>query len=98
MHFNTELFASPESFEPDRWIIQDPAMLKTMEDAWVPFSKGSRQCIGLNLATVDLYIVLATIMRRFRARDVLAKNIVTEDAFNIVFTEELRCILEEATD
>lgn len=31
----------------------------------MPFSKGTRQCGGINLAWVELYVGLASLVRRF---------------------------------
>lgn len=45
MHSNAEVYDRPEKFIPERWMGDNvtPAMLKS----FVPFSKGSRQCLGL---------------------------------------------------
>ncbi|KAI0458276.1 putative cytochrome P450 [Xylaria acuta] len=61
-----EIFQSPQAFIPERWL-DNP---KTSEGEnitryFVPFGKGSRMCIGINLAYVELYRVLATLFRRF---------------------------------
>jgi cytochrome P450 len=39
---------------------------KPLSRYMVSFSKGSRQCIGMNLAYAELYIGLATVFRRVR--------------------------------
>lgn len=45
MHSNAEVYDRPEEFIPERWMGSNvtPAMLKS----FVPFAKGSRQCLGL---------------------------------------------------
>jgi cytochrome P450 len=46
MHRNPEIYPEPEKFIPDRWI--DPEKSKKLENKYfVPFSRGSRQCIGM---------------------------------------------------
>ncbi len=54
IHDNTSLFPNPRTFNPERFIEQ-PQLKKYL----VPFSKGSRQCAGLNLAYAELYLTLA---------------------------------------
>ncbi|KAI8954677.1 putative cytochrome P450 [Xylaria longipes] len=61
-----DIFQNPRAFVPDRWL-DNP---KTGEGEnisryFVPFGKGPRMCIGINLAYVELYRVLATLFRRF---------------------------------
>lgn len=44
MHENPDLFPSPRTFDPERWLQPDSARLRKYV---VPFSKGSRQCLGM---------------------------------------------------
>ncbi|KAI0401910.1 putative cytochrome P450 [Xylaria palmicola] len=64
--YDGEIFQNPRDFAPERWL-DNP---KTSEGEhlsryFVPFGKGPRMCIGINLAYVELYRVLATLFRRF---------------------------------
>lgn len=59
-HNDPSKFPNPEKFDPDRWLNN-----KTLEKYLVPFSKGTRQCLGLNLATAEIFLTLATVFRRF---------------------------------
>ena len=36
-----------------------------MENQFIPFSRGSRACIGINVAYAELYLVVAHLFRRF---------------------------------
>ncbi|KAL9631283.1 MAG: hypothetical protein Q9204_004301 [Flavoplaca sp. TL-2023a] len=58
LHFNPSLFPDPHTFSPDRWLGSDAGYLRRFI---VPFSKGSRQCLGMNLAYCELYLTLATL-------------------------------------
>ncbi|KAI4202647.1 MAG: hypothetical protein LQ350_002440 [Teloschistes chrysophthalmus] len=58
MHDNPDLFPSPHTFDPDRWLQPSSAQLRKYV---VPFSKGSRQCLGMNLAYCELYLTLAAL-------------------------------------
>ncbi|KAF7874896.1 hypothetical protein EAF04_002070 [Stromatinia cepivora] len=62
VHYSEEIFDSPGSFNPDRWLGEDgPALEKWL----VAFSKGPRMCLGQNLAYCELYLVFAALFRRF---------------------------------
>ncbi|KAI4101078.1 MAG: hypothetical protein LQ339_005201 [Xanthoria mediterranea] len=58
MHFNPHLFPSPHTFSPNRWLQPNAAHLRRFI---VAFSKGSRQCLGMNLAYCELYLMLAAL-------------------------------------
>ncbi|MCJ1377215.1 hypothetical protein MMC17_000307 [Xylographa soralifera] len=49
-------------FDPDRWLEKGSASL---EKYMTSFYKGSRQCLGLNLAWCELYLLIGTIFRRY---------------------------------
>ncbi|KAL4935888.1 hypothetical protein BDV06DRAFT_217086 [Aspergillus oleicola] len=60
LHTNPEIFPEPFKFLPERWFgKQDPRM----NHNWVPFARGSRMCIGSNLALCEMYWVLAVLFR-----------------------------------
>lgn len=54
MHLNPNIFPSPKTFQPERWL-ENPRLSKYL----VSFSKGSRQCLGMNLAYAELYLCLS---------------------------------------
>lgn len=62
-HRDPSKFVNPEKFDPDRWLNN-----KALEKYLVPFSKGTRQCLGINLATAEIYLTLAAVFRRFDMR------------------------------
>ncbi|ODM14270.1 hypothetical protein SI65_10325 [Aspergillus cristatus] len=61
---NPDIFPDPHAFDPERWI-RAAASGERLDRYLVIFSRGSRICQGLNLAYAELFIVLATLMRRF---------------------------------
>ncbi|KAE8155119.1 benzoate 4-monooxygenase cytochrome P450 [Aspergillus avenaceus] len=65
LHMNTEAFPDPYHFDPDRWLRADQQQHVKMMQALVPFGKGNRDCIGRYLATAEIYMILASIIRRF---------------------------------
>ncbi|KAJ5782303.1 hypothetical protein N7457_004077 [Penicillium paradoxum] len=63
VHMDPTLFPEPNKFDPDRWIraAEDDEHLGRYI---VAFTKGSRQCLGMNLAYAEIYLALAHIARR----------------------------------
>ncbi|KAF9225866.1 cytochrome P450 [Gyrodon lividus] len=49
-------------FRPERWFERDHA---TMQKAFNPFSFGPRACVGRNLASMELLIIISSILRRY---------------------------------
>ena len=62
MHNNPTVFPSPTTFSPERWTEGD---VRSREKCLVPFSRGSRACIGQNLAMCELYVTLGMLFHRF---------------------------------
>ena len=60
IHHDEAIFPDSHSFDPERWI-QNPRLSRHL----VAFSKGTRQCLGINLAYAELYICLASMFRCF---------------------------------
>ncbi|KXN74268.1 cytochrome P450 [Conidiobolus coronatus NRRL 28638] len=62
IHLSERNFQDPESFTPERWSCSDADELKDMLFA---FSLGTRGCVGMNLAWLEMYISLANVTRQF---------------------------------
>lgn len=58
-------FEKPDQFIPERWLTEDPVARERHEKFFVPFSKGPRSCLGINLAWCEMYLALASLYRRF---------------------------------
>jgi cytochrome P450 len=71
LHNNPTYFPSPFIFDPARWIESptNPSQaIALARKAFNPFSIGSRQCSGRNLAYVQLKLTLAHVLWRFDLR------------------------------
>ena len=66
MHTNPEVFPDPLAFKPERWLndARGPGGRHPLTNYLVPFGRGSRVCLGMPLAYMELYVALATIFRR----------------------------------
>ncbi|XP_066268026.1 cytochrome P450 2B4-like [Branchiostoma lanceolatum] len=53
----------PETFNPDRFLDKDGAHVRP--EWFIPFSLGRRQCLGEQLAKMELFIFLATLLQHF---------------------------------
>ncbi|KAK6519335.1 hypothetical protein TWF281_003170 [Arthrobotrys megalospora] len=61
-HTNPTVFPNPDKWDPTRWLVEDT---REMERYWIPFSRGSRICIGMHLAEAELSLALGRFVRRF---------------------------------
>jgi len=58
------LWQKPDEFDPDRWLRVEN---KTCQrDAYLPFSKGPRVCVGAGFAMVEGVLLLSMLVRAFR--------------------------------
>ncbi|TKA76404.1 hypothetical protein B0A55_09909 [Friedmanniomyces simplex] len=59
-------FEEPDTFLPERWLAAEPtADMKTL---FMPFSKGTRACLGKGLAMLELKLVLGALLSRYEVR------------------------------
>lgn len=54
----------PLRFDPDRFVDPSPERRALADLAWVPFGRGSRNCIGFALAQMELTLILARLAQR----------------------------------
>ncbi|KAH9931775.1 cytochrome P450 [Amylocystis lapponica] len=101
MHRDADVFPSPETFLPTRWIATagvegEEDRLMRMNQHFIPFGVGTRTCGGHVLAQNVLRIVVATIARNFNitanAEETNERSMDMRDAF-ILFPASKECKL-----
>jgi len=60
-HRIAELYPQPNKFLPERWRTARPGPYE-----YVPFSAGPRGCLGATFAMIEMKVVLAAILQRYR--------------------------------
>ncbi|KAK7037638.1 hypothetical protein VNI00_010855 [Paramarasmius palmivorus] len=61
-HFSPE----PESFIPERWLFPDNATFTLDQSAFMPFSYGPANCVGRNLARMQMKMLTIILLRQFK--------------------------------
>ena len=64
MHRNPKLFPDPHKFRPERFL--QPELATQPANAFRPFERGPRNCIGQELALLEAKIVMVLIVRRLK--------------------------------
>ena len=65
LHYNGGIFENTSAFNPDRWLESDGDRLQRMERAFVPFGRGARQCVGLDLAKDEITLLTGNLFHRY---------------------------------
>jgi cytochrome P450 len=64
-HYMDEYWSNPATFDPERF---SPERVENKRHpyAWVPFSGGAHMCIGLHFADMQIKLVIAELLKRYR--------------------------------
>ncbi|PSR97613.1 cytochrome protein [Coniella lustricola] len=95
LHRNPDIFPDPDTFDPDRWA--HPT--KAMKDSMMPFGGGSRICMGLHLARIELRLGIARFFRAFpHAKVSTREGFSDQDMVQMLFflgpPKGKRCLIE----
>ena len=63
-HQDPTAFPNPESFLPERWMAPEGPTAE-MKLLFMPFSKGTRACLGRNLAMLELKLLTVALLQRY---------------------------------
>ena len=62
IHFDEAILPDAHEFKPERWLGDEG---QALEKYLVPFGKGSRSCVAMNLALAELYLAIGTLFGRY---------------------------------
>ena len=68
IHRDPAYWPRADDFLPQRWLVPEGHELHPVKGAWRPFEYGPRNCIGQELAMIEMKIVMVLAMRRFDIR------------------------------
>lgn len=60
-----QIWREPETFRPDRFLSPDRKTVEIPKE-FIPFSLGSRSCLGETLAKMEMFLFLTSILQRFK--------------------------------
>jgi enediyne biosynthesis protein E7 len=81
MHRNPRYWPDPERFDPER---HTPVMKEGRSKfAYIPFGGGPRNCIGANFAMMELQLLVAMTLQRFRLRVAAGETVEREAMVSI---------------
>lgn len=70
IHRDPDLWLEPDNFIPERWLVEEGDRLYPQKGAFRPFEFGPRNCIGQELAMLELKLVLVMTARDFQVLSV----------------------------
>ena len=76
-----DFWENPEAFDPDRFTAERSAGRPRM--AYLPFGGGPRKCIGDSFAMLQMPLVLAMIVQRFRLELLDGTRVIPEPAISL---------------
>jgi cytochrome P450 len=63
LHRDPRYFTDPQTFRPERFLPDAPALPR---GAWMPFGSGPRVCIGQHFALLEMTLLAAMLLQRYR--------------------------------
>ncbi|KAI2641268.1 cytochrome P450 [Xylaria nigripes] len=95
LHRNANAYPDPEKFDPSRW--EHPT--QAMKDSFLAFGAGSRICIGLNLARIELRLSVARFFKAFpnakvSKREGMRDEDMNPELFFLTSPQGKRCLIE----
>ncbi|RAO67556.1 uncharacterized protein BHQ10_003568 [Talaromyces amestolkiae] len=95
LHRNEYAFPNPEKFQPERWFNPN----REMKDAFLPFGGGSRVCIGMHLAKIEIRMGAALFFKKFPNAHMSTRDGMTLEEMNplmyfMATPRGMRCLVE----
>ncbi|XP_077993225.1 cytochrome P450 2U1-like [Glandiceps talaboti] len=84
VHMDGTEWEDPEIFDPERFLDENGNINKMKSNRIMPFGIGPRECIGLQLAKVEIFLFLTSLLQRFEFKLPEGDNPSTEGTLGIV--------------
>ncbi len=68
LHRDTDYWPQADEFIPDRWLVGSEDPLYPVKGAWRPFEYGPRNCIGQELAMIEMKVAMIVILHLFEVK------------------------------
>lgn len=81
LHKNPLHWENPAKFDPDRWAADGFAARQARKGLYTPFAAGKRGCVGMNLALMEVKMVLAELVYRYHFEDASEEAVVYDPEF-----------------
>jgi cytochrome P450 len=65
LHHDPTLFSDPWTFKPERWLEGSEEERDNLKRYVIPFTLGKHSCIGRNIAFLEQFVVLSTLVHRY---------------------------------
>ncbi|CAB3399048.1 unnamed protein product [Caenorhabditis bovis] len=64
---NDPIFENPTDFQPNRYLLEDGKTFnREILERTIPFSVGKRSCVGEGLARMELFLIFATLIQKYK--------------------------------
>jgi len=71
IHHSAAVWPDPEVFDPGRFDVPAGQFPGGHRFAWMPFGTGPRSCVGMQIALLEIPIVIAAVLQAFRLETAL---------------------------
>jgi cytochrome P450 len=65
LHHNEKIWENPDQFDPDRWSEERIKQVPNIRTCYMPFSIGSRNCIGKIFTHAEVPLITVIILKQY---------------------------------
>ena len=83
VNHDPRMFENPHVFNPYRFLNEDGEVCQKKTKFQLPFSIGSRRCLGSTLAKAEIFLLLACLLQHFEFSSTTGENVDLESHFGL---------------